>query len=993
MLSISFIALLSGVSATDRLPTYDYAGGNYNLSCFNSPPYNTTSRSYDFGPAGNQYCELVQNFSTTNFPTNDTPFSVLSYVKPSFPSQTGQAYTMLLLKGYNFASNTGHNLRFELNSTGCIRAQMIDGGNFHTGTFICGFGNNVWVPITWEWTGTTYVATVNGTTSLNTTASGVALGTGTYPDKLFGEGVGGGTANGMFNGTAKPVMVYNRTITATERTTFANNGTMSTTSLLALWTFENTTSAQLSIDTSSFIRTLPADFIGFHSALSPCANETWVDTDGDGTAETLANYTQCQSLLNATGNKQLRLISELWNICQYENATTGTCVYNYTNSSNNNYKNFRSQVSLVAFAALTNSTMKVNINSMPPWLATNNSECSYGLTGSTQEDCDATTYSSTRGYGSAVGRYLIDLGCFSYGKHVCDVEGDNEPYLSQFYLPNSTAVPTSGSCTLRTTRINNHYNSTFVNTKAYLTTAGVNQSLVRWVSPSYTTSGISSCAEAAGTNFSITFPRLGSNSPDLMNWHPYSISSTMGLCTEFATIENIMSSNGWDGYYLNTESEWNNAAVSNASDQSEKTAGLGKALTCLVQNTTVDSHLWYKLASITTAAAETENYIGFRPTAIQTPMLVRGSILMNNITQTIQKGGDVYSCSSNSGSVDCAFVKHNATYGLVVVSNFQNQQLDIDNISISGVTIGSVTKYSNNSTETISNGVIDPSYLKYYGVELYQVTFNVSNISATYTPSTYIVNISEPSSQTFNLTLTNPSSQTYNIVWRNSTGGSPLTACSNLTSCTFTGSYTSAGQYNWSVTVTGETNTLTNVWLLQVNNTVTNISFTSTTPTNSTVNITEGDSQTFSYVLNNSGNFTTYTNWYRDGNNVSACYGQTSCQFTSLSTGTFTINVTVSAANTISNEWTMIVNDGSGAVTASICANTSDAVGELSAWLVTIALVIGAAIVIGTIMLFNSGGISTGDLSIGGLGTIATILVGAAITISIAAMIIASAVC
>lgn len=908
--------IMPSVLATDRAPTYDYANGNYNLSCFNSPTYNTTTRSYNFLPAGNQYCNLANNL-TAALPSNTSSWYFAGWYTLARPAGTGQAYTMALLKGFNFTANTGYNLRLDYNGSNCMRNQVIYGGNFATGSYMCTIANDAWFFAENWFNGSHCFGAINLNTTLNTTCTGVAASTGaaaTWPDKLFGEGTAGGTANGMWNGTGKYIVGFNNTPSVAQRTSLYNNQTTSLANNLFNFTFENTTSATINVSTT-FVRTLNPDFIGFHSALSPCANETWVDTDGDGTAETLANYTQCQSLLNATGNKQLRLVSELWNICAYENGTSGTCVYNYTNTSNNNYKNFRSQVSLVAFAALTNSTLKVNINSVPRWLATNNSECNYGLSGgsidgSVQEDCDAASYSSTRGYGSVVGRYLIDLGCFSYGKHVCDVEGDNEPYLPQFYLPNTTAVPVVGSCTLRTTRINSHYNSTFVNTKAYLTTTGVNQSLVRWVSPSYTTSGISSCAEAAGTNFSITFPRLGSNSPDLMNWHPYDSNANMGLCTEFNTIENIMSTNGWDGYYVNTESEWNNPAVSNASDQSEKTAGLGKALTCLVQNTTVDSHLWYKLASITTAEEETENYFGFRPSVIQSPMLVRGSILMNNITQSVQKGGSVYSCNSNNSNVNCAFIKHNSTYGLVIVSNLQNNQLDIDNISIAGNTIGSVTRYSTNTTETVSGGVIDPSYLKYYGVELYQVTFNATNISATYNPSTYIVNITEPENQTFSVNLTNPSNQTYNIVWQNTTGGSPITACANQTTCTFIGSYTSAGQYNWTVTITGETNTLTKVWLLQVNQTTAPISFATTSPS-SPVSITSGDSQLFSYTLSNINNLSTLPTWSIDGVNQTTCYNATSCLVTTtnLTQGTFTVRVNVtSSVNNLTNVWTLNVN-------------------------------------------------------------------------------------
>lgn len=80
----------------------------------------------------------------------------------------------------------------------------------------------------------------------------------------------------------------------------------------------------------------------------------------------------------------------------------------------------------------------------------------------------------------------------------------------------------------------------------------------------------------------------------------------------------------------------------------------------------------------------------------------------------------------------------------------------------------------------------------------------------------------------------------------------------------------------------------------------------------------------------------------------------------------------------------------------SICTNSGEGISELASWLPIIGLVVGAAVVMGVIYLFQNGGLSGGiSLDVGGmeLGTIAIVLVGAAITISIAARIIVSALC
>lgn len=159
-------------------------------------------------------------------------------------------------------------------------------------------------------------------------------------------------------------------------------------------------------------------------------------------------------------------------------------------------------------------------------------------------------------------------------------------------------------------------------------------------------------------------------------------------------------------------------------------------------------------------------------------------------------------------------------------------------------------------------------------------------------------------------------------------------------------------------------------------------------------------STTLSYTLNNYANQTTTSTWYVDGNSsiASSCNNSTSCVLSgsTLGEGVYTVLVNITApTNSVSYSWTLTVQNAAQADVSSICTNSSGSLLELSGWLATIALVIGAVVVIGAIKLYSSGMLPDigSALGVGDLGTVAILLVGSAITISIAVQIVVSAIC
>ena len=89
------------------------------------------------------------------------------------------------------------------------------------------------------------------------------------------------------------------------------------------------------------------------------------------------------------------------------------------------------------------------------------------------------------------------------------------------------------------------------------------------------------------------------------------------------------------------------------------------------------------------------------------------------------------------------------------------------------------------------------------------------------------------------------------------------------------------------------------------------ISFSSTTPS-SPVDVEDGNSQVFSYVLSNPASWVVTSTWYIDGISIVSCYNSSTCTIdTSLGdSGSFVINASViGGINNISSSWVMNIVD------------------------------------------------------------------------------------
>lgn len=952
-----FVLFAGSVFAVDRSPTYDYANGKFNLTCFNSPFYDVNNRSYSFGPSGNQYCTTANNISTTEFPLNSTPRYILAWINLNSENAAGQAYDIFNM-GYNFSMGNGIEYKVEFNNTRCLRTQIIQNGTFNTGAFSCGFQNKTWIPVMLGYNGSSCIGYINSSAnvSLNQSCSGAYLAAGanaTLADRLFGEGVGGGGANGMWNGTMKYVQLYNRTVSGAEFDNYIRNNTISSTGLVFSFSFENTTSTNLTVNLSQLVRST-TPLIGVHSGTTPISSPTWCyNTD----------YAVCQYSEAQTYFKQSNLgISGFYrkpidfsNVVASYSGTTGNATWNVITGTGQNYKNINIHRNLLSWAVNNSEYVMFNIDDIPTQLADNDSECNYGVASTgpslsaaeNQAACDPTSYSV---FNHLVAQFLVDVGCFNYTSGVCALEGYNEYYLRQFYNTNATAVPDSGVCPTRITKVLNYWNNSGKSQwRAELTAMGYNPNWIRWYgSPAFTYES-STCGAAMGDAWSGNFTKGSSRDADYFIEHTYtsqcSPPGSNGLTTSDDANQQSANIGGYNTSWGVTEGNIICSSLnSNTNNNSQYGSYLAQDWLYSTKNTNRSFNTIFKDTSVNTAANESQNYIVFRGsnlTTTGTPFL-SGAYYLLNATKYFQESLPLYNCTSSvSASADCIYQKVNSTNGLLFAVSKLNNQLDIDNISISGFNISSTTDLVASASVTVSGGKADPGYLGIYEIKIFNITSNATPLSATFNPTTYIVNISENSSQTFNITaITNPDAQTYNIVWKNTTGGSSILHCLNQTSCTQIGNYTSAGQYNWSVDIIGETNTVTKVWLLQINDTPQNISFNSTSPSGTVASITLSNSQLFSFVLNNPGSITYAASWLVNGTNQTGSYNSSTFTASGLSLGSYNVTLQVrSNTNNLTQTWTLTVIQGS----AEMCTNI---MGGLN----TIATTLGTLFAIGIMM-------------------------------------------
>lgn len=814
--------LVGVVKATDRAPTYDYNSGKFNVTCANSPLYNVNNRSYDFGPSGNQYCTLANNLTTTEIPLSTTPISIIAWINLNSENAAGQAYT-IATSGYNFTSGSGTQFKIEFNNTKCLRTQIIRNGTFYTGAFSCGFQNKTWIPIMEVYNGSSCIGYINSSAnvSLNTSCNAAYLANGvnaTLADRMFGEGVGGGGANGMWNGTMKYVQLYNRTVSGAEFDNYILNNTISTTGLLYSFSFENTTSTNITINLSQSIRTLPNNFMGLHSGSSPltiawCYNSSYA----------LCNTSEAQAYLVQQGlglGNFYRKPPDLTNIVSTYNGN-GNVTWTTTTGPGQNYKNINIHRNLLSFAVNNSAYVLWNIDDIPVQLANNSSGCNYGVTASDAGTCDPSNWTALN---HVIAQFLIDVGCYNYTSGVCALEGFNEPYWGSFYMSNLTNVSQTAPCTTRIGMVNNFWNRTGKKgVSDQLTLMGYDPSTIRYFgSPAFTNES-SACGDLMGKNWSTTFPKGSTYGADMFIEHTYtsqcSDPASNGLSSSDAANQATANLGGYNTSWGITEGNIIcNGLNNNTNNNSQYSSYLIQDIIYKIYNTYNQFNTIFKDTSLNTASNESQNYVLFRGSnlTVNNKPTITGAYIALNHTKYLYNNKGIYNCTSTTTtSATCLFQLYNNTNGLLIVNNKLNNQLDIDAVNIasnSTINITSATELVSTTSGTIVSGYLDPGYVPLYGTYTYNITFtqNNQNISFSgYSPSTN-PSINTNQQQTFSYSINNPSSITTNTNWYQN--GTNISSCYQNTACTVTGSTQGVGTFNITAIITSTTNNLSISW-------------------------------------------------------------------------------------------------------------------------------------------------------------------------------------
>lgn len=301
-------------------------------------------------------------------------------------------------------------------------------------------------------------------------------------------------------------------------------------------------------------------------------------------------------------------------------------------------------------------------------------------------------------------------------------------------------------------------------------------------------------------------------------------------------------------------------------------------------------------------------------------------------------GSTRYTAQPNTSTVSCTAGSLGNNYTLTCVNNGYNYVNST--WSVTGLSITGVTNVESGSSFSATNGVFTLTDLTPLDVNVY--TFGLGGIGFNVTNPSPLTNITEPNNQTFNYTLLNATGIQTNSNW---TLNGTLIA-TDVSSYTFTGNYTTQGLWNITVNVNSTTNSITYSWILNVTNNNSQISYNTTTPSSGVASIVVGQSQAFSFTINNQDNISTNTQWFSNGTNVSACYDLLTCSFTGATTGTFNISTnTTSSVNNISTSWLLTIS--SAASTATICSANNNGIQVFAQNANTIGMIIVLFIIVG----------------------------------------------
>lgn len=767
------------------------------------------------------------------------------------------------------------------------------------------FTNNTWRHVVWTWepTNNRSVVYVDNILRSNITQQGIKQVSSTFKWMAGGDPF----TNLYVNGSIANITVWNTTLSQAQVTTLYNNNTPTCTNLENWWAFASTNVSctgtpafalyvNITIGNTT-IRVLPEDYRGYHTA-------EWIGTPIKFSNGTSVNNTMQQQAWNSTGAKDARWDMDFGNICQtYSGNTSAPCVW--STSTSDNYANINIHKASIALVAANGGKVFLVNDGPSRWMASNLSNCNYGANAPDFDYVSCDFYNNTLA-ANAMYQYAVEIGCTTTYAGMCYIEGRNEPYninggsglgagVGSYYYRNSTQT-----CYDRITGQIAEWVGIYPRLKTLLT--GTNTTII---SPALNY-GYSACGVVMSGSFMGNYTYGAANSPNMMNIHEYSQGGSTGLITNYATAQAAVTAGGYGAYWVITETELNNDAVITATPWIHN-AQLMETTMYTITNTSLQALLYYIWYG-------GEEYRGWNGTLINTVNSVFRSGLVMNATKYIDTtSGLVKPCTvTGATGVTCAFVLKNSTEGVLLFSNNNNNNLSIQTITYTGNNITAARSNTNGTSLTVSGGSAYNISNAIYSFDGYNITLSssaISNISYSGTNPATTLSIVEPNNQTFSVNVTNTDNITLTYEWL--VNGSNQTISYNSQNFTLIGNYSSAGTYNITNKVYSSQNTINYTWILTVNNTLVNISYSTTSPA-TPITIAEPDSQAFSVIVNNPTNITATYEWLINGTNQTGAYNSTSVTFTGSYTAAGLYNITnkvYTNQNNLNYSWALTVTE------------------------------------------------------------------------------------
>lgn len=926
-LLVLFAVTAQNTNAT-LLYNYTLSDGNdsgtnkFNFTTLANVSFSGGYASFNGSSSAPSYLRTAASTSIKNVLTASNNFTIMAAFKTNEPTR---AAAQVLMSNVN--NTTSNWLSISL-ASGTLSAGISNGAVYTVSSSTATGALN---STGWQCLGVTMNTSSNMTMYLNGLKR---TGTNT-PNAANTERLSIGTRTsadaGYWNGSISNVLIYDNILTLQEMEDYCDS-----------INWENSTAT---IDAATQLNTLGSNFYGTKMYVFG-GNQSWIDINGDGSRDTLSNYTWHQQYMNSSGAK-------MFSRDMYLDGSGSLTVFNTSSLSDKNIINAQSQMDYINSIG---GKFYVKAAYTPPWLADNSSKCSYG---SDTRWCNPTNNTL---FGQLAANWIANVTGNDSAKLARIVVGvGNEPYLSSSqYEPNaSIAVKVAD------------YVNLYRNVSAEIHTV-------------YPTMSV--CAETlywgdnnSGNYSDYLLGNLSYSEVDCWSVHDY---GEQNLYSDLESYWSRINSSGkLKPLYIEEYNNYNADLMTNNTNLAYYY--IGKAMMSMSKKSNVTSMNVYQWG-------EVSNWTSGNDFAMVSEPLLRNTVLYGyNVTRDFStyspQNSTVYSCSSSLTDVGCLY-KTNSSGKYLTLSSDNTKHY----VNVAG--LASYYRATNLQTSTTYNNTTLIPVLSNSIVFLQLDSDTTAPSVVVSSPSNGSNYASTNITVTFNVT---DSQGGLDSVWYNN-GTANITVASGLAGATgfnYTNT-TIQSSGNWTFTFYAN-DTYAQTTSTTVTFSVGQIAFNTTGPTGNSANISAGQSQVFLYTLDNPAGLITNTNWYNDGNNITACYNSTSCTVSSTEgDGTADYNITVnitSNSNNLTRSWTLYVTSVADTTRSDICRNGSEANAELARWMPTIALVIAAAAVIGIISLYNNGTLPS--IGVSDLGGVATVLVVAAITISVAATIIISVIC